>query len=231
MRNSGVTYTFHSPIAELRMDDGKVNAVSPGVLDALNDGLSRAEEEAKAVLLIGRPGCFSAGFDLKTLGLGTGPARDLAGAGGRLLIRMMGLRIPVVAGCTGHALALGALMLLAADRRVGAAGSFKLGLTEVSIGLPLPRFAAELAEERLDRRHRLRVALFADPLDPDDAVDAGMLDEVVPAGELEAEARTRAARLAGLPQPAFAETKRRLRGERAERARAGLSRDVEDFGG
>lgn len=213
------------------MDDGNVNAVSPRVLNALNDGLTRAEEEAKAVLLLGRPGCFSAGFDLKTLGLGVGPAHDLAGAGGRLLIRMMRLRIPVVAGCTGHALALGALMLLAADRRVGAAGSFKLGLTEVSIGLALPRFAVELAEERLDRRHRLRVALFAEPMDPAGAVDAGLLDDVVPEASLESEARTSASRVAGLPQPAFAETKRRLRGERAERARAGLSRDVEDFGG
>ena len=230
MRKTGVTYTFNGQIAELRMDDGKVNAISRLVLDALNDGLTRAENEAKAVLLLGRPGCFSAGFDLRTLGLGTRSARDLAGMGGRLLIRMMRLQIPVVAGCTGHALALGALMLLAADARIGAAGSFKLGLTEVSIGLPLPRFAAELAEERLDRRSRLRVALFAEPSGPQGAVDEGLLDVVVPESTLEAEARARAMRFAGLPQPAFAETKRRLRGERAERARAGLARDVEDFG-
>lgn len=231
MSNSGITYSLNGQVAELHMDDGKVNAISPGVLGALQEGLDRAEKEAQAILLLGRPGCFSAGFDLKTLGQGTGPARALAGAGAEFLLRLMGSPLPVVAGCTGHALALGALVLLASDRRIGAAGSFKLGLNEVAIGVTLPRFAVELAQERLSQRHRLRVALLAETLDPNEALDAGLLDEVVPPGSLQQEAYDRATRLAELPRPAFQETKRRLRSGCVERARRGLARDFEDFGG
>ena len=218
--------TIDGDVAVLRFDDGKANTVSPRSLDALNAGLDQAEKEAGAALLIGRPGRFSAGFDLGTLGRGGDEARDLVLGGARLLLRMAEAPVPVVTACTGHALGMGALLLLAADLRVGARGSFKIGLNEVGIGMVLPDFAVELARERLSLRHRIRAAGLAEIYDGESAADAGFLDHVVDPQALEATAREHASRLAALPRKAFSETKRRLRGEAAQRIRANLEGDM-----
>ena len=89
--------------------------------------------------IIGRPGKFSAGFDLSVMTAGPDQARDLLRAGADLALRIYTFPIPVVLGATGHALAMGAILLMAADVRIGADGPFKVGLPEVEIGMPLPR--------------------------------------------------------------------------------------------
>ncbi len=75
--------------------------------------------------------------------------RSLVAAGGRFVAKLLLEPLPVVAACTGHALAAGALVLLAADHRIGAAGDWKIGLNEVAIGMPLPVWAVELARYRM----------------------------------------------------------------------------------
>lgn len=70
---------------------------------------------------------------------------------------------------TGHAIAAGALCLLAADARLGAAGDFRIGLNEVAVGLKLPIFAMELARQRLSKRrvHAKLVAHLRESMEPD----------------------------------------------------------------
>jgi enoyl-CoA hydratase len=177
-------------------------------------------------LLLGRSGRFCAGFDLKTIQEGPESARRLVGGGAQLLARMAGSPLPIVVGCGGHALAMGALLLLGADVRIGAAGDFKLGLNEVAIQMTLPGFAVAFANERLSKRHLLRATTQAELYDPIAACDAGYLDRVVPAETLEAEALAEAARLAELPRRSFAETKAALRGALVERVRSGLEKDL-----
>jgi len=213
-------------VAVLRFDDGKANVISPASLEALDAGLDRAEKEAGAALLIGRTGRFSAGFDLGTLRQGGEAARNLVHGGARLLLRMAEAPIPVVAACSGHALGMGALLLLASDLRVGARGPFKIGLNEVGIGMVLPGFAVGLARERLSLRHLGRAANLAEIYDADGAADAGFLDQVVAPELLEEVAQERATRLAALPRGAFSETKRRLRGFMLEQVRSGLEADM-----
>lgn len=229
MSDDLVRFDLQDRVAALRFDDGKANAVSHAALDALNTALDRAEKEAGAVALIGREGRFSAGFDLSVMKEGPEAAQGLVGRGAEFLARMVESRLPIVAGCSGHGLAMGALLLLGADARVGAEGPFKIGLNEVAIGMVLPQFAVELAEERLSRRHRIRSVSFAEIYDPAGAVDAGYLDRVVPAAELEAETLAEAARLAELHPRAFAGTKAKLRGPVAERIRASLAADLATF--
>jgi len=221
-----VRFDLVGSVARVHFDDGKANAISFAALEALNAAFDRAEKEAGAVVLLGRGGRFCAGFHLDTMQEGPDPARRLVGGGARLLARMAGAPLPIVAACGGHALAMGALLLLGADVRIGAEGDFKIGLNEVAIRLTLPDFAVELAEERLSRRHLLRATTLAEIYDPVGARDAGFLDRVVPAERLEAEALAEAARLAELPRRAFAETKRALRGERVDRIRAGLDENL-----
>jgi enoyl-CoA hydratase len=144
-----VRYALHDRVAVLNIDDGKANALSPTLIAALHAGLDRAEREAGAVMLVGRPGRFSAGFDLSIMTSGLEGLRGLVKAGAELLLRTYLYPRPVVTACTGHALAAGALVLLASDLRVGARGQFKIGLNEVAIQLTLPVFGMEQARDRL----------------------------------------------------------------------------------
>ena len=86
---------------------------------------------------------------------------------------------PVIIGCTGHAVAAGALFLCAADYRIGVLGEFKIGLNETSIGLSLPTWGLELARDRLDNRMLNRATLGSELYAPVQAAEVGYLDEVV----------------------------------------------------
>jgi enoyl-CoA hydratase len=221
--------TLHDRVALLRFDDGKANAISHESLAALNEALDLAEKEADAAVLLGRPGRFSAGFDLSVMTEGPEAARQLVAGGAHLALRMAEAPIPIVAACSGHALAMGALLLLSADLRVGARGPFKIGLNEVAIRMTLPGFAIELARERLSRRHLGPATVLAEIVDPDRATDVGWLDQVVEPEALEATALEEAARLGALPRRAFSETKRALRAEMLARIRTSLE-DLASWG-
>lgn len=222
-----VTTTFRDGVAVIRMDDGKANALSPAMLAELDQALDRAVTEAKAVVLIGRPGRFSAGFDLKIMKSGVEAARALVSKGCETVLRLFEHPQPVVVACSGHAIAGGAVLLLAADLRLGAAGPYQAWLNEVAIGLPMPHFVSELARERLARPRFAQATLLATPFDPDAAVDAGFLDAVVPEEVLLDQAWAAAAKLAELPASTFAVTKRSLRAPVASQIRATLRDDLD----
>lgn len=156
-------------VAVLTFDDGKANAVSHEVVDALHAALDRAEtdDDVGALVLAGRSGMFCAGFHLPTMTSSVEAMRALVGDGARLMARMATCPVPIVAAATGHALAAGALLLLSSDTRIGARGSAKIGLNEVGIGMPLPEFAIALAQERLASDHVLGATLQARIYDPD----------------------------------------------------------------
>ena len=225
-----VTLTFVDDVAHIAIDDGKANALSHAIIDSLNDALDRAVAPAKAIVLSGRPGRFSAGFDLSVMKGGPDAVRDLVRAGALVSMRLYELERPVVAACTGHALAAGAILLMSADVRVGAAGPFKIGLNEVAIGMPIPVFAAELARDRLSRRHLTAATALATIYDPVGAVDAGYLDTVVGPDAVVDEALARAATLAAtLNLRAFAGTRATMRGAVARHVRSTLDFDIGAF--
>ena len=219
-------YRLEGKIAIVTMDDGKANALSDVMITELLDALTRAEQEAAAVVLAGRAEKFCAGFDLKTMMSSPKAAADLLTRGADLLMRLFGSPLPVVAACTGHAIAGGALVLLTADHRVGAAGAFRVGLNEVSIGLPVPVLAMELARARIPADELTRATLHAQIFAPDGAARVGFLDEVVPPGDVIARAKTEAAKLGELPRPAFHGTKKRLRGATIAHILATLDDDM-----
>jgi enoyl-CoA hydratase len=229
--SDAVVYELQDSVAVLRVDDGKANAFSFTLIEALHAALDRAEKEAKAVAWIGRAGRFSGGFDLGVMRSGDLAAvGKLVAAGGRLALRLYEAPLPVVLGCTGHALAMGAVALLAADLRVGPLGDFKIGLNEVAIGLTLPTFATELARERLSPRHLQRAAVLAEVYDGPGAVEAGFLDLVAPADKVEGVAIEAASRLAALHLGAHHATKRRVRKAAIAVLRKSLDEDLSDIG-
>ena len=124
-----LTTEIRDDVAVIALDDGKANALSPDMIAAIHGALDVAEKEAKAAVITGRPGRFSAGFDLKVLGGGELEAAvSLVTAGGELFLRFLEFPLPIVVGCTGHAIAAGAIALMTADYRVGARGDFKIAM-------------------------------------------------------------------------------------------------------
>ncbi len=203
-----ITYELDERVARITLDDGKANGLSFRSLETLQGMLDRAEKEASSVLIVGRPGRFCGGFDLSVMrGSDIDAVRGLVTAGAELFLRMFEFPLPIVTACTGHAVAAGAIILLSTDVRIGVKGDFKIGLSEVSIGMSLPIFAIELARQRLSKRHFQRATTRAELYNPDDAVDAGYLDRAVPGEELLETALAEAKALAEIPQPAFRVTK------------------------
>ena len=221
-----VRYELRDRAAVITMDDGKANALSPAVIAALHACLDRAEREAGAVLLTGRDRRLSGGFDLSVMTSSVENMRTLVTAGAELLLRLYLFPRPVVVACNGHALAMGALLLLVADQRVGAAGDFKIGLNEVSIQMPLPVFGVELARARLSKRHFTAAVTQARIFDPQSAIDAGYLDATAPPEQLSEVALASACQLATLPNPAFAMTKQRERAATVQLIRDTLATDM-----
>jgi enoyl-CoA hydratase len=197
-------------VVVITLDDGKANAVarelSAGLSAAL--GAAEADQGVGAVVVAGRPGRFSGGFDLSVIGGGDRAAvKEMVDGGGAVIRQMYGCGVPVVAACTGHAVAAGALMLLGCDQRIGpASAGVKIGLNEVAIGLTLPPWALAIAAERLSRRHLQTAVANATLYDGAGAVDAGFLDRVVEPDRVVAEAVETAKVLCGLDRRAYAAT-------------------------
>lgn len=208
--NTLVAYDLADGVATITLDDGKVNVISPAMLAALNEALDQAEADAASVVLAGRPGVFSAGFDLTTLRARDETADALARGGFALLSRLMRFPTPVVAACTGHAVALGALLLSTCDYRIGASGNFKIMTNEVTIGILLPVPASLLLRERLSPAVHYRATVLAETFTPDNAVATGWLDLVVEPDGLIARARDKARELAGLHRDTYHATKLRV---------------------
>ena len=222
------TYHRQGDVAIVTLDDGKANVISTAVVDALNAHMDRVETEgARALVIVGRPGKFSAGFDLSEMTANVESMRALVVHGARWLMRLYGFGVPTVAACTGHALAAGALTLLSCDVRIGADVPAKIGLNEVAIGMALPKFAVELARERVPAHELGEATLGARVYDPAGAVAAGYLDRVEAEADLVDAAVAEAERLGALRTGAYALTKLNLRGALIEQQLATVKADMD----
>jgi enoyl-CoA hydratase len=194
------------------LDDGKANALTFEAIAGLRSAVHAAVDENAPLLVTGRTGYFSAGFDL---GVMRGGDRDLisslSGQGFVLFREMLSAPIPVIASCTGHALAAGALLLLAADYRIGLPGTYQIGLNETRIGIALPKVAVDLARFRLSPNRLAAATLFATVVTPELACEYGYLDRI-DTNPLEA-VRTLASEIASWDRAAFAKTKSRMNAE------------------
>lgn len=216
-------------LAVITLDDGKVNAFSPALQAELNAALDAAEQDGLIVALVGREGILCGGFDLKLMRSGGTEALRMIRGGFELAIRCLTFPRPVVLGCTGHAVAMGAFLTLAADYRIGAAGAFKVQANEVAIGMTVPRAAVELCRHRIPSTHLPRVLALSEPFAPDAAVAAGFFDRVVPADQVKGAAIEHARALAALDREAHARTKERIHGDAVRAIRKGLSADMREL--
>jgi enoyl-CoA hydratase len=197
---------------EITFDDGRLNIMSPAMLRELHAAFDRAERAKQVVVLKGREGIFSAGFDLKVF-REQGPEAicDMLRLGAELAFRILTFPLPVVSACTGHAYPMGAFLLLASDIRIGARGPFRIGLNEVTIGITIPNFGIELARQRLTPASFQLATVTGQMLSPDEAVAAGFLDRAVEPAALDATVEQSALTLSKVDFVSHAATKRRTR--------------------
>jgi len=203
-----VTLKTEEDVSIIQMDDGKVNVFSPDMIKNFNDVLDQVPTDKGAMLIIGREGMFSAGFDLKVMMSSPENAAAMVKSGFELLMRVFTFPRPVVAACSGHAIALGAFLLCSCDHRIGCKGDFKIGANELRNNMIVPTPILELAKFRLIKSHKQRALLNAEMYSIEDAVAPGYLDEVTDHDQLFDLALAKAKDLATLAHPQYLQTKK-----------------------
>mgnify|MGYP003706079453 CR=1 FL=1 len=226
MSDALIKYSLQDEVATIHLNDGKANALSYDMIAALRSAIERAESEARVAVIMGMPGKFCAGFDLKVMQQSMSAAVDLLKAGGALYIQMLRCSIPLLSACTGHAVAGGALLLAYSDYSIGVEGPFKLGLNEVHIGLPLPLLAIEITRHKLDPRRLNEATALGRLYSPDEAQKVGYLNETTSPEVFEEIVQKRAQAMTQMSPVAFRETKKRLWGELATQIEKTLESDL-----
>jgi enoyl-CoA hydratase len=212
-------------VVVVTLDDGKVNAFDVPFFTDLDAALD--EHPDRAVVIAGREGFFSAGLNVKTMAtLDDDGLTDLLVRFGRTMHRVWLEPRPVVVAATGHAIAGGTILAMCADHAVAAEGRYGWGLTETTIGFPLPDWIIAIARGNVRADRLDDLLLPGTTVSPSAAVAVGFADVAVPEGTVLETALSRARELAALPRATYAETKRRLRGPASAAALADIETDI-----
>ena len=221
----GTRLEIANGVARLTLDDGKVNALSTEMLAEIREALDAAEAAGAIVVLRGRDGMFSAGFDLKTFKKGPAETVAMLRAGAEAIVRLLTFPRPVLTLCAGHAYPAGAFLMMSSDVRFCVDGPWRIGMNEVAIGLTLPYFAIELARHRLTPPGFARLttgALFP----PDEARQFGYVDRIVAPSDAEDAVRAEVERLLALDMPSFGATKARVNEQAVRAIRAAVDAEL-----
>lgn len=225
-----ISYHLEDGIATLTLRNGKVNAISPEVIAAFNAALDQAVTDRAVVIITGTPGILSGGYDLKVMTSGPKEAVALVTAGSTLARRLLSHPFPVIVACPGHAVAKGAFLLLSADYRIGVDGPYSIGLNEVQIGMTMHHAGIEIARDRLRKSAFHRSVINGEMFNPQSAIDAGFLDVVVSAEELQGAALAAARQLKKINMTAHKNTKLKVRKALLETLDNAIILDQQDWG-
>ncbi len=200
----------HNAVREIRMDRPPANALNLPLVSALQEALNSAfQDDVAAVVISGREGMFSGGLDVPEL-LGR-PRAEIDDFWQRFFALTHALAdspVPIVAAITGHAPAGGAVLALHCDYRVAAAGSWKMGLNEVRVGLAVPSTILQALSDLIGPRNARRLAGSGSMVEMDEALRLGMVDELVAGEMVIARALAWCEEMTALPPIAMNQTRR-----------------------
>jgi Delta3-Delta2-enoyl-CoA isomerase len=224
-------FTHPDDIIELRLDRPPVNALNPELVRTVDEALASAMQNgARALVISGRPGLFSAGLDVPELltldadGM-TAFWRSFFG----LLGRVARSDIPVVAALTGHSPAGGTVIALFADYRVQARGDFRLGLNEVQVGLVVPPVIHQALVRLIGIYPAERHLVRGQMIPADEALKLGLVDELVEPDAVVARAVDWCRTHLALPAEAMAGTRRLCRADLAGLFEKPDALDIDSF--
>lgn len=213
--------TDHGSIVTLRLAHGKASAFDVELCEALARAFAEiGASDARAVILTGSGSIFSAGVDLfRLVNEGQPYVERFYPEMVRMFLDLFTFPKPVIAAVNGHAVAGGAILTLAADYRLMAAGNGRIGIPEMLVGVPFPPSVLEAVRFAVPAQHLQNLVYSGRTVVPDDALRMGLIDEIVAPEDLAARATEVAAQMAALPAEAFALAKRQLRDHAADRAK------------
>ena len=213
-----IVTTDHGSVRELRLNRPPANALSQELIAALRQAVENAPQDgARALVLSGAPGRFSAGLDVPLLLTMDRPALAALWRALYELLRALALSpIPIAAAVTGHATAGGTVLPIFCDYRVVSQGDWKLGLNEVQVGLPLPPIILAGLKRLVGARQAERLAVGGLLISPAEAFRIGLIDEIVPSDGAVLRAIEWCRNLVALPVDAMAGTRRRARADLTE---------------
>ena len=208
MTDQLATLTSEGDVSIITLNDGKANVFSPEMSKTISSLLDEVPDDKGSLVITGRPGIFSAGFDLKIISSGDASAvSSMVKTGFTLLARVYNFPRPVIAACSGHGVALGAFLLCCADYRIGAKGQFIVQANETRNNMSIPTPILEISKTRISKTHWYRAILNAEAYPIEKAIEPGYLDEVVEAESLLTRAMEVANDLATLGHPHYKITK------------------------
>ena len=208
MTDQIATLTTEGDVSIITLNDGKANVFSPEMSSTVSNLLDQVPGDKGSLVITGRPGIFSTGFDLKIISSGDADAvAAMVKAGFTLLARIYNFPRPVIAACSGHGVALGAFLLCCADYRLGAKGQFIVQANETRNNMSIPTPILEISKSRISKTHWYRAILNAEAYPVEKAIEPGYLDEVTEPDNLMIRAMEVANDLATLGHPHYKLTK------------------------
>ena len=207
----------------------KKNALTQAMYQAMADAIhaAQADGSVRAILLTGQPGIFTSGNDIEDFMQRPPQGEDSPVF--QFMKALLACDKPVVAAVTGAAIGIGTTMLLHCDF-VYVSDEARLAMPFVGLGL-VPEFASSLlVPELMGPRRAAEKLLLGDPFTPEQAVECGIANAVLPASEVVNHARRVAERFNTLPPGAVRDSKRLMHGPRRESLLQVISEEARLFG-
>ena len=203
------TLSQEGDISIIKLDDGKANAFSYDMLSQVNELLAKVPRDSGALVITGREGLFSGGFDLKTFATGDmEKITKMVQLGYRLLLELFSFDRPIVAAVSGHSIALGLFVTCSADYRIAIDGKYVCQANEVRNNMDIPIQIMEILKARVNKKYFYPAVYHSDAFSVQDSIEVGYIDEVVPEDQFMARVIEKAKELATLPHPFYANTKK-----------------------
>ena len=209
MADQIATLSKEGDISIIKLDDGKANAFSHDMLSQVNELLAKVPRDSGALVITGREGLFSGGFDLKTFATGDmEKITKMVQLGYRLLLELFSFDRPIVAAVSGHSIALGLFVTCSADYRIAIDGKYVCQANEVRNNMDIPTQIMEILKARVNKKYFYPAVYHSDAFSVQNSIEVGYIDEVVPEDQFMARVIEKAKELATLPHPFYANTKK-----------------------
>ena len=209
MADSIATLSKENDISIIKLDDGKANAFSYDMLSQVNELLTKVPRDSGALVITGREGLFSGGFDLKTLATGDmEKITKMVQLGYRLLLELFSFDRPIVAAVSGHSIALGLFVTCSADYRIAIDGKYVCQANEVRNNMDIPTQIMEIIRARVNKKYFYSAVYHSDAYSVQDSIKVGYIDEIVSEDQFMKRVMEKAKELATLPHPFYANTKK-----------------------
>ena len=208
MSSEIATLSQENNVSIIKLDDGKANAFSYEMLTRFNELLAEVPRDSGALIITGRDGLFSGGFDLKTLATGDmEKIQKMVTLGYKTLLDLYGFDRPIIAAVSGHSIALGLFVTCCADYRIAIDGQYICQANEVRNNMDIPIQIMEILKARVNKNYFYPAVYHSDAYSMKDSIAVGFIDEVVAEDKFMERVMEKAVELSTLPHPFYIKNK------------------------